>query len=118
MTFYSLCPSLIMLLFCILTLNNIRQQRRVIPEAGEINRSARRTDRQLLRMLTTQVLVIISTTLPYAVNTLYGSLTANVTKSTLRISQENLVTQTFNMMAYFAHTSSFFLYTGLCITFC
>ncbi len=61
-------------------------------------------------MLTDQVLVIIISTLPYAINRLYLSFTESMTMNTLQIAQENLATQTVNAMAYFAHTSSFYLY--------
>ncbi len=111
MTFYSLCPSFLMLLFGFLTLNNIRQQRRVLPVIGEHTRITRRTDRQLLRMLAAQVLVIIISTLPLTIDRLYASFTESVVKDALRIAQENLASQIANTMAYFAHTCSFYLYT-------
>jgi glucan phosphoethanolaminetransferase (alkaline phosphatase superfamily) len=67
MLLYSLCPCLLIFLFGLLTLNNLRQHRRAIPVAVEINRIARRTDTQLLRMLSAQVLVIIIATLPLSI---------------------------------------------------
>jgi hypothetical protein len=100
-----------MLLFGFLTLNNIRQQRRVLPVIGEHTRITRRTDRQLLRMLAAQVLVIIISTLPLTIDRLYASFTASVAKDALRIAQENLASQVANTMAYFAHICSFYLYT-------
>lgn len=111
MTMYSLCPSFLMLLFDFLTLNNIRQQRQVIPMIGVRNRISRRTDRQLLRMLAAQVLVIIICTLPFSIYRLYSSFTGNIAKDTIRIGQENLISETANTMTYFAHSSSFYLYT-------
>ncbi len=108
--FYSLIPSFFMLLFGFLTLKNIHRPRQVFPVVNVNNLLSRRTNNQLIRMLITQVLFFIITTLPYAINILYGSLTANVSKSTLRIAQENLASQIVNTMTYFAHTSSFYLY--------
>ncbi|CAF1004387.1 unnamed protein product [Adineta steineri] len=111
MTFYSLCPSCLMLVFGYLTLNNIRQQRQVLPITGVNNQIHRRTDRYLLRMLTAQVLVIIISTLPFSIYRVYSSFTVNIAKSTFRIAQENLAVQIANTVPYFAHSSSFYLYT-------
>lgn len=111
MSFFSLLPALLMVLFGCLTLNNIRQQRRLVAMTGENSRINRPTDRQLLRMLTAQVFIIIMTTLPYAVNRLYLAFTASVPKSNLQIARENLATQTLDALAYFGHSSGFFSYT-------
>jgi len=106
----SLCPSFLMLLFGFLTLNNVRQRRQLVQRVGE-NRSIRRTDSQLLHMLAAQVLVIIIATLPFCVYELYSSFTSSFTKSTLELAQENLANQITGVVTYFAHSSSFYLYT-------
>jgi hypothetical protein len=106
----SLCPSFLMLLFGFLTLKNVRQRRQLVQRAGE-NRAIRRTDIQLLRMLAAQVVVIIIATLPFCVNQLYISFTSSFTKSTLRIAQDNLAGQITAIVTFFAHSSSFYLYT-------
>jgi hypothetical protein len=62
-------------------------------------------------MLTAQVLVIIISTLPLSIIQLYLALTSSFTKSTLRIAQENLASQITTIVTFFAHTSSFYLYT-------
>jgi len=100
-----------MLLFGLLTLNNLRQRRQIVPRASQGNQVVRRTDTQLLRMLTAQVLVIIICTLPFSIYRLYSTFTANLVKDTLRIAQENLAFQIVGAMTYFAHSSSFYLYT-------
>jgi hypothetical protein len=51
MILYSICPSLLMFLFGILTLIHLRQQRQIAPRILEMNTNVRRTDIQLLRML-------------------------------------------------------------------
>jgi hypothetical protein len=106
----SLFPSFLMLVFGLLTLRNVRQRRHLVRRARE-NTAIRRTDTQLLRMLTAQVLVIIIATLPFCVFQLYSAFTSSFTKSTLRIAQENLAVQMTAMVTYFAYTSSFYLYT-------
>ncbi len=111
--FYSLCPSSLMFLFGFLTLIQLRQQRQVAHRTQEINQRVRytRTDRQLLHMLVGQSLVIIIATLPFTVYQLYTSLTISLAKSTLRLALENLAGETAGMLTYFAHSSSFYLYT-------
>ncbi|CAF0900741.1 unnamed protein product [Adineta steineri] len=90
MALYSLCPSLLMLLFGILTLNNLRQHRQIVPTTSGTNQIVRRTDNQFLRMLIAQVLMIIIATLPYSIYQLYAAFTSHLVKNTLRIAQENL----------------------------
>lgn len=107
MVIYSLCPCLLMFLFGLLTLHNIRQYRPI----ELTHRITRRTDAQLLRMLTAQVFIIVITTLPLCINQLYMSFTSNIIKDTLRIAQENLVTRIVGSITYFAHSTSFYLYT-------
>ncbi|CAF1481477.1 unnamed protein product [Adineta steineri] len=111
MALYSLCPSFFMLLFGFLTLNNIRQRRQVVPTVAGTNQLVRRTDNQLLRMLIAQMLVIIISTLPFSVYQLYAAFTSNFSKSTLQLAQENLAARVVGVMTYFAHTTSFYLYT-------
>jgi hypothetical protein len=76
-----------------------------------MNRNVRRTDIQLLRMLVGQVLVIIIATFPFTIYQLYTSLTLNLSKNTLRIALENLLGEIAGVLTYFAHSSSFYLYT-------
>jgi hypothetical protein len=83
----------------------------VLPTIGEHNRVGRRTNTQLLRMLAAQILLIVISTLPYSIYRLYASFTANVVKDPFRIAQENFTSQSANVISYFAHTSSFYLYT-------
>lgn len=110
MVVYSLCPSFLMLLFGFLTLKNIRQRREIVRRNAE-NRSFRRTDSQLLRMLTAQVLVTIVATLPFSIYQLYISFTGSFQKNTFQIAQDNLAARITGIVTYFAHSTSFYLYT-------
>lgn len=107
MTFYSLCPSFLMLLFGFLTISNVRQRRQVLPIANKNSPVVRRTNHQLLRMLAAQVLVIIISTLPFSIMRLYSIFTANVPKDSLRRTQETLAPSVIVTIPYFAHASSF-----------
>jgi hypothetical protein len=111
MTLYTICPSFLMLLFGCLTLINLRQRGRVVPAAIGINRTVRRTNIQLLHMLTVQVFVIVIATLPYSINLLYASFSTSLTIDTFRIAQETLSDRTVASMTYFAHSTGFYLYT-------
>lgn len=106
MVVYSICPTLFMLLFGFLTLRNIRQHRRI-----RVNQVNRRAKSQLLRMLTTQVIVIIIATLPFSLYQLYISFTGNVSKTTYQVAQDNLAARITGIMTYFGHSTSFYLYT-------
>jgi hypothetical protein len=106
----SLLPSFLMILFGVLTVRNVRQRRQLVQRVGE-NRAIRRTNTQLLRMLAAQVLVIIIATLPFCVYQLYISFTSSFTKSTLQMAQENLAGRIVSVVTYFAHSTSFYLYT-------
>ncbi|CAF1105540.1 unnamed protein product [Adineta steineri] len=108
---YSLCPSFLMLVFGLLTFNNIRQTRQVLPRIPQTNQITRRRDIQLGRMLAAQVLVIIIATLPISIYRLYASFTLSLTKDTFRLAVENLAYKTANALTYFAHSTSFYLYT-------
>jgi hypothetical protein len=100
-----------MLLFGYFTLKNLRQHRQAVPRANESNRIGRRTDTQLLRMLAAQVLVMIITTLPYSIYQLYASFTATLAKDTFRLAQESLAGNTLGEVAYFSHSSTFYLFS-------
>lgn len=111
MILYSLFPSFLMIVFGCLTLNNVRQRHKIIPRIMENNRIARRTDNQLLRMLTSQIFMIIITTLPQSINQLYMIFTANLVKDKLRLAQENVSSRTLGGLTFFAHATSFYFFT-------
>ncbi|CAF1353336.1 unnamed protein product [Adineta steineri] len=114
MFMYSICPTFLTLLFGCLTVRNIHQGRQVVPVVvGENNRSARRSNSQLLRILIIQVIIIVIATLPYSLVRFYISITSNIVKDGVQIAKENLALQTFNSTTYFAHSSGFYLYTLL-----
>ncbi|CAF3641113.1 unnamed protein product [Adineta steineri] len=118
MILYSLFPSLLMLLFGFLTILNLRRHRQIVPVGPAGNSSVvRRTDTQLLRMLIAQVCVIIISTLPFCIVQLYSSFTTNLVKDPLRVAIESLASRVAGTIPYFAHMSSFYLYTLTGTTF-
>jgi hypothetical protein len=57
------------------------------------------------------VCVIIIFTLPVSIIQLYTSFTSTIVKDTLRIAEENVASRLFGTIPYFAHSSTFYLYT-------
>ncbi|CAF1339289.1 unnamed protein product [Adineta steineri] len=108
---YSLLPSLLMVLFSFLTITNLRRHRQIVPRDPGNNLVVRRTDTQFLRMLIAQVFVIIVSTLPFCIVQIYGWYTANLAKNVLRLAVENLIYRVTGTIPYFAHISSFYMYT-------
>ncbi|CAF0831020.1 unnamed protein product [Adineta ricciae] len=111
MVMHSLCPCALMFLFGMLTLKNVRRHRLVMPVITEANRAAQRTDAQILCMLTAQVFVTILFTLLTVHNDLYASFTRNWVRNTYEVAQLNLLGRVTGTIPYFAHSSTFYLYT-------
>ncbi|CAF0735774.1 unnamed protein product [Adineta steineri] len=122
-----LCPLLLMFIFGLMIISNVRQtQTRLHPMSRIINNhddhnigvvstkhqnKQRKTDRQLLIMLFIQVLIILIFTLPLALSKLYSTITRNVPKSALRNTIENFI---FNLFLLFLNVASgipFYIYT-------
>jgi hypothetical protein len=111
MIMYSLFPSFLMVLFGLLTVNNVRRRRQVLGMRDVNNRNTRRMSSDLLLMLAAQVMVTILSTLPFSVMRIYFIITANVPRDSLRLAQETIASSVVVTIPYFAHTSSFYLYT-------
>ncbi len=103
---YCICSSVCMGLLCILTLKNIRQQaRRIIPTLATGNNNLRRIDRQMVRMLFSQVLTQLFCVLPFAVL----SIIALFVNTTSTIS--NFFSQIFILPLFLSYTTSFYVFT-------
>lgn len=111
--FYALGPPVLMLFFGLLTLKNIRRNRRlVIPTTQTENqKSVRHRDVQLLVMLLFQILIIIIFTLPFAIQKLVDTFTIQTDQTPLQKAQYNLLTGTLRLISYGSHTLGFYFYT-------
>jgi hypothetical protein len=88
---YCMLPSFCMGLLCVLTLKNIRQQaRRIQPTLTQGSESLRRIDRQMIRMLFSQVLTQLCSVLPFATI----SLVALFINTSTRINENYMVLET------------------------
>jgi hypothetical protein len=114
--FYGLAPPIIMLVFGLITLRNLRRSRRlVLPNANVQNQlklnSIKRRDGQLLAMLLLQIIIIIIFTVPFAIQKLYDTLTLQIPQTPLQKAQDNLITGTLRILSYGSHAFGFFFYT-------
>lgn len=114
--FYALGPPILMLIFGILTLNNLRRNRRlVMPQSqnnsSSLSQSSKKRDAQLLVMLLFQVLIIIIFTLPFAIQKLVETFTIQAPQTPVERAQYSLLTGALRLFSYGSHTLGFFFYT-------
>jgi hypothetical protein len=122
-----LFPLLLMIMFGLMTITNVRKaQSRLRPAATPVDgvvgedpsradtreqTQRQKTDRYLLIMLFVQVLIMLLLTLPLSVVKLYTTITRNVVKSPLRNAIENFVFNTLLLFLYVACGMPFYIYT-------
>ncbi|CAF1497191.1 unnamed protein product [Adineta steineri] len=122
-------PSLLMLLFGLLTINNIRQvQKRInirasisVPDPYNKNtptnmsmkqQQQMKTDQNLFKMLFVQVIFLILCTAPYAIYRLYATITpAASLKTVLQNAIESFLFNLFTNLTYLATAMPFYIYT-------
>ena len=112
--FYALGPPILMLIFGLLTLKNVRRNRRlVLPtiNATASKSSTNRRDNQLLVMLVLQVVIIIVFTLPFAIQKLVNNFTPATNQTSLQKAQYNILTGVLRLVSYGSHAFGFYFYT-------
>ncbi|CAF0825404.1 unnamed protein product [Didymodactylos carnosus] len=114
---YSLCPTLVMVVFGVLTITNVRKIHRQVSTTATANVRLKRKDRQLILMLLFQVIVIIVTILPLTIQKLYATFTANNIKSPIQVAYENLALQIIRSVSFMSHCLSFYIFTLVSDTF-
>ena len=114
--YFGLSPSFSMLLFGMLTLQNIERSKRVA--AGPSTSSGiatsqitRKINRQMFRMLLVQVLVYCVTGLTFSIAIIITSISASQTKNIFQIAQENMVNAVVGMFSTLGPCVSFYLFT-------
>ena len=111
---FSLLPPILMSIFVILTIRNIRLAHRRIVNSIVANQHARlrKRDLQMIQMLLVQVCITIICSLPLAVSQLLTTMTSTwSSKTLLRNAIENLLSQIGRNLAFFNSSVSFYLYT-------
>jgi hypothetical protein len=122
-----LLPLLLMFMFGLMIISNVRQtQARLQPMGTTIDghtghhtttastgrqNQQRKTDRQLLIMLSFQVLVMLICTVPFALSKLYTTITRNTPKSALQNTIENFIFNLFLLFVNLASGMPFYIYT-------
>ena len=114
--FYAVGPPIMMLLFGLFTLKNIRRNRRLVQPTSNIQnqvqaQSIKRRDNQLLMMLLLQVLIIIVFTLPFAIQKLVDTFNTNTNQTRIEKAQYALLTGILRLLSYGSHAFGFFFYT-------
>ena len=130
-TFFALItilfPLLLMLIFGLMIISNVRQTQVRLQPMNTINNSyvgqnrtscsngpqnqQRKTDRQLLVMLFIQVLLMFVLTVPFALSKIYTTITRNTLKSPLQNTIENFIFNLFLLLLNIASGMPFYIYT-------
>jgi hypothetical protein len=90
--FQCLIPVLIMVLFGYLTYRNI-QMTRVLAE--------QHADRQLVRMILIQLVLVVISMTPYGAYTIYNLITSKIIKDSFRLQEESFAATVFIIVSYF-----------------
>jgi hypothetical protein len=113
-----LFPVLLMVLFILLTMNNLRLLHRRIQPSIASPMKLRSRDQQFIRMLSALVIMYITTNFFYPTNVLYSAITYWLEKSQERVAIESIVfSVTSNQVLYINNASPFFLFISSSATF-
>jgi len=116
-------PSILMLIFGLLTIRNINRSHRAIQpfrvttvfNVSEVNRKQkqriRRSESSLTRMLLLQVILLTLCSIPQAMHQFYLTVTIDVNKSPLRTAIENFVVNFDFSLTYIGNGIPFYIYT-------
>jgi hypothetical protein len=108
-------PSLVMLIFSLLTIVHIRQSRlRTYPGINTVtvfNEKHRRNERMLPRMLLTQVFLMIILNLPHAIYILYLTITFYQPKTPVQGTINSFIFNTLLLLPFLSSCISFLIYT-------
>ncbi|CAF0845357.1 unnamed protein product [Rotaria sordida] len=123
-----LCPLLIMFIFGLMTISNIREtysitpsKRRVLKENNEKKKTLsltiaqrerwKRIDRYLRHVLFVQIILLTIFTLPQVIEKFYTTLTMNTRKSLLHITIDKFIYNFVLLLTYLASGMPFYIYT-------
>jgi hypothetical protein len=98
--FFGILPIVIPAVFGILTHRNLRL----------FLQRVSRIERQLTRMLLLQLIALTFASIPYAIYYFYAAATRRLTKSSLRLAQENLFMTIIRNFFYINHVYSFYIF--------
>ena len=110
---FSLLAPLLMSVFIVLIIRNIRQSRARLATIVAVQQQVRvrKRDLQLSKMLILQVIITVVCSLPLAISQLLTTLTLTWTKTLLRLTIEGFFSQLGRHLAFTNCSISFYLYT-------
>lgn len=122
-TCLSILPLIPMFVFGLLTIRNVQQSRnRTVP--GDMTRDhmastavstqpnrSKRVDRSLLSMLLMQIFILCALSIPFAVQKVYASITADVPFNKLQIAISNMVYSIAQLFHFLSNGVPFYIYT-------
>jgi hypothetical protein len=110
---YSFLPCLLMLIFGLLTIQNIRHTRQRIVPLNLIlnNRNKKKTIKQMTIMLLVQVVCSILLSLPISLQNIYNEITRNYQKSDEQKQMENFLGTLFSLITLMNSSISFYIFT-------
>ena len=116
-----LCPFLIMFIFGLMTISNIRQMYFVTSSQIKLiriksihcqhRRRRKRIDRYLRHVLFIQIIFLIILTMPQVIEKFYTTLTMNRIKSSLHITLDKFIYNFVLLLTYLASGIPFYIYT-------
>ncbi|CAF0741218.1 unnamed protein product [Adineta ricciae] len=113
----AMCTPIVMIILGICLLRSVRSliKKKIIPmnesrPVAAIQPSIlKKIDSQLAVMLLVQIIIALTTRIPYATYLIYSNLTRYQVKSAYRTAVENITSETVNLMSYSFFTSSFYV---------
>lgn len=114
MIWYAALPSLIMFIFGLLTIANIRQSHRHVTSHNQSNSISMRrngVNNQLVKMLLVQVITILLTIAPFFAYRIRASFVTNPMRNEYQLAQENLFLQVATVVSLISPSISFYLFT-------
>ncbi|CAF1089011.1 unnamed protein product [Adineta ricciae] len=100
-------PILLMLIFGLLTVRNVRQTKaRISTNVGQSSRMSKK-DVQLHRMLANQIILFVILNMPNPIYLIYSSFTVNMSKSALQSAAETFVSNMTYLLIYLGFSLTF-----------
>ena len=108
---YSITPPALMLILSLWTIQDTRRFRRVGFQTNQRTIILNRRDQSLMLMVFLEVIFIILTTLPHAIQKLYTTLTNDIPKDNLTKASDNLFIIIVRSISFCSHSCTFYILT-------
>ncbi|CAF3712297.1 unnamed protein product [Rotaria socialis] len=119
-TCMSILPLIPMLVFGLMTINNVHQSHNRTAPTDISNRATmisthpsrlRKRDRSLIAMLLVQIIILCILSVPLGMDKVYSSITADRQQSTLQVAVSNLLYNIAQLLHFLANGVPFYIYT-------